>query len=80
MGEWISVEDRLPEDRGHYLVMLETDGNIGFEVHEHLIRIIYFGSTGWRLPQHYPKWIHEALKQEVTHWMPLPEPPEEEKT
>lgn len=72
MGEWISVKDRLPEERGRYLVMLKTDGRIGFEVHEHLMRILYFGSEGWRLPRHYPEWIHEALKQEVTHWMPLP--------
>ena len=57
--------------------MLKTDGNIGFEVHEHLIRILYFGSNGWRLPRHYPEWIHEALLQEVTHWMRLPEPPKE---
>ena len=79
VSEWISVENKLPQERGHYLVMLKTDGNIGFEVHEHLIRIMYFGSEGWRLPRHYPEWIHEALKQEVTHWMPLPEPPKEQK-
>ena len=72
MGEWINANDRSPEKRGRYLVMLKTDGNIGFEVHEHLIRIMYFGNEGWRLPRHYPEWIHEAIKQEVTHWMPLP--------
>ena len=77
MGEWISVEDRLPQERGRYLVMLKTDGDIGYEVHDHLIRILHFGSDGWRLPRHYPEWIHDALTQEVTHWMPLPEPPKE---
>lgn len=70
MSEWISVRDKLPEERGRYLAMLKTDGNIGFEVHDHFIRILYFGSGGWRLPRHYPEWIHAILKQEVTHWMP----------
>lgn len=65
--EWICAKDRLPEKRGRYLVMLKTDGKIGFEVHDHLHRIMYFGNQGWRLPRHYPEWIHEALKQEVTH-------------
>ena len=75
--QWVNTKDRLPADRGRYLVMLKTDGKIGFEVHEHLMRILWFGSEGWRLPRHYPEWIHEALKQEVTHWMLLPEPPKE---
>ena len=73
---WISVEDRLPDQCGHYLVMIKTDGNIGFEVHSHLIRIVYFRSDGWRLSHHFPEWIHQALKQEITHWQPLPDLPE----
>lgn len=73
--EWISVEERLPEndygkhwkERQHYLVMTEPSG---------LMRVARFGS------KEFPWWIdsHDTVMTsanyaKVTHWMPLPEPP-----
>ena len=57
--EWISVEERLPETEGKYLVCT-ANGNIGVGNF-----IDYYG-TGKRLC--FDTWA-------VTHWMPLPEPP-----
>ena len=78
MGEWINAKTRLPKERGRYLVMLKTDGNIGYEVHDHFIKILYFGNGGWRFPRFFPEWIHNTLKQEVTHWMTLPDKPKDD--
>ena len=69
--EWISVDDRLPEndygkhwkERQHYLVMTEPSG---------LMRVARFGN------KEFPWWIdsHDTVvTTKVTHWMPLPEPP-----
>ena len=58
-SEWISVDERLPETEGKYLVCT-TNGNIGVGSF-----IDYYGK-GTRLC--FDCWA-------VTHWMPLPEPP-----
>ena len=74
-SEWISVDERLPEndygkhwkERQHYLVMTEPSG---------LMRVARFGS------KEFPWWIdsHDTVMTganyaKVTHWMPLPEAP-----
>lgn len=73
MSEWISVKDRLPEDMGEVLVIVSgkphenitLDG--AYEIAE------YDPVEGWILEM-WPEWRSGV----VTHWMPLPEPPEEE--
>ena len=65
MSEWIKVDDRLPEYEGMYLCRFE-DGDIE--------TFYYFwgdedgdGDSGhWGM-----------CNCPITHWMPLPEPPEE---
>lgn len=66
MSEWISVNDRLPENR----VPVLTCGRYGIKV---LYHTYYFlmGLWGWA----DDPWIFE---NEVTHWMPIPELPKEE--
>lgn len=62
---WIPVSERLPEEWVDVLVLSEC----GFcEV------AVYLGghSNKWRVT-----WNHDMLDGDVTHWMPLPEPPEE---
>lgn len=61
-GEWISVEERMPEKEGKYLVCT-TKGNIGVGNF-----IDYYG-TGTHLC--FDGWA-------VSHWMPLPEQPKGE--
>lgn len=70
--EWVSVKDRLPEAKGHYLAIGKlnyahggtNESNDG-DARRNMV-IAYFDSTG--LFNH----------PDITHWMPLPEPPKEE--
>ena len=72
--QWISVKDRLPDYMGEVLVIVSgkphenitLDG--AYEIAE------YNPVEGWILEM-WPEWGSGV----VTHWMPLPEPPEEEK-
>lgn len=77
MSEWISVEDRLPE-LGDYSVLAWFDNGELFEqggidmVHvEDYFKDITAGFDD-EGNQAYTKWYQW---QKVTHWQPLPEPP-----
>ena len=70
---WISVEERLP-DKSHDWVLIigkwESDGGwIVPHVAEYREGIWMTNGTGWNKI--------EDLHIKITHWMPLPEPPEE---
>ena len=62
---WISVEERLPEDDDHYLVWAHDNG--AAEV------ALYYGDGEWLTDD------LENITRVITHWMPLPEPPDNEK-
>jgi len=68
VGEWVSVNDRLPEKRKAVLAYAPRYNNIWAVV---LI------DNGWNI------WAPVGTKYDpdwdgpITHWMPLPEPPEE---
>lgn len=66
VSEWISVEDRLPEKCGHYLVYIQ-----GGDVYN--IRLARYSpeKNKWRTAEAY------SYFEGITHWMPLPEPPRE---
>lgn len=67
MDKWISVKDKLPEDKNKLLIFESDNIEIGrynpskkrFELFE----LDYFGGMDW------------CKDEYVTHWMPLPEPP-----
>lgn len=70
-SEWISVDERLPETEGDYLVWNKEQKRIE-------IRFFY------RLPPNYPVESHPEIREyfgnfadykRITHWMPLPEAP-----
>ena len=77
--EWISVEDRLPDETGRYLVVKkriapdELGGN-----RTDIVILRFFVDDGFRMPTHIPDWINGEINEEVTHWMPLPEKPKGE--
>ena len=89
MNEWISVKDRLPDEEQEVLLCTretETYGRHNEKKRSYReVYIGYFDGTYWltnycygceyifRMEEKYP---NETI--EVTHWMPLPEPPKED--
>ena len=68
--EWISVEDRLPEENhdGSVNAVLVTDGFV-----QHMA---YFTRGEWRFAESGE--IKEPMWYSITHWMQLPQPPKGE--
>ena len=64
-GEWISVEHRLPEESGEYLVFGRTFGNKKPQIW--ICECISIGSV--------MGWCNNAKNPIVEAWMPLPEAP-----
>ena len=83
---WISVEDRLPEDDpnikryldGHISLMsvLVCGGSRGVNIANR----VYIKPVGipYLDEQATNEWVWSAGNEDVTHWMPLPEPPKGE--
>ena len=65
-SEWISVKDRMPE-QFVTVIGLMKEGVMPFP----MVRECYLIEDGFWFSA-----INEFV--EVTHWMPMPEPPEEE--
>ena len=65
--EWISVKDRLPE-AGEYVVCIAKRNPFSM----FMPMVARIKKNGWVNP------ITEQYISEVTHWMPLPEPPKGE--
>ena len=61
MSEWISVKDRLPE---------YGDGNVLIAYKQGGIYI-----DSW--DEEYEEWDDAGIDDDITHWMPLPEPPKD---
>ena len=70
MGEWISVKDRLPSNTEPVLVCGVRNG---IKICRYWVNRDYGGSL-----QHV--FFNNNKSVTVTHWMPLPEPPKEDKT
>lgn len=74
---WINVKDRLPEDQCARLAICFDD----ISEYEHpftpsdAMHIAFFSSGCWWLEE----WPYDSSQDncvsDVTHWMPLPEPP-----
>ena len=77
--EWISVKDRLPDETGRYLAVKKRIAPDKFGGNRTDIVILrFFVDDGFKIPTHIPDWINKEINEEVTHWMPLPEPPKGE--
>ena len=77
--EWISVKDRLPDATGRYLAVkkrIAPDALGGNRTDIVILR--FFEDSGFKMPIHIPNWINEEINEEITYWMPLPEPPKGE--
>lgn len=61
--EWVSVTEKLPEESGKYLVCTNR-GNV-------------YQTKFYSYPQEIGgHWGQKDKGKSITHWMPLPEPPE----
>ena len=65
--EWISVEDRLPEEKGRYLTANKRCGD------KIVVFDLWFGG-GFS----YVEEEDDVFDFEGTHWMPMPNPPKGE--
>lgn len=67
--KWISAEERLPEmyEDGSADIVLVTDGQF--------IHMAAYSNEKWYFAECGE--MKEPMFYKVTHWMPLPEPPEE---
>lgn len=83
IGGWISVKDRLPDAAGYECLVCAVNENYN-QTHVFTAHTGY-GEPGWwtgnvhymsRVTSPSDNRLHPALN--VTHWMPLPEPPKEE--
>ena len=65
--EWISVDDRLPDESGYYLVVYRDkyNGSISIAFDNY----VKCGAGEW--------WANE-FTHNITHWMPPPQPPKGE--
>ena len=67
-SKWIPVTERLPEKPGYYLTYWH-----GHSRPEGRVDVLNFDGTVFPWTT-----LWKAVKNEVTHWMPLPQPPEGE--
>ena len=63
--EWISVEDRLPEENGRYLACVKIS-HLAFDIPPMVVIMGYNKIHGFDTI---------SGEETVTHWMPLPEAP-----
>ena len=77
-SKWISVKDGLPnvdktKNQSEAVMVLATNGKVTRAMYYE--RAVRYGKTVYRW-----KWCWDAIyeKDDITHWMPLPEPPKGE--
>lgn len=71
--DWISVEDRLPEDDGDVLAIVSGYPTPNITLEDVMVVAAFCEGEGWYIGE-YPDWDNPI----ITYWMPLPEPPKEE--
>lgn len=64
--EWISVEDRFPDEEDKYYLIL---------INNWIVRVGMYFNGAWNVCTGV--YVTDILRPcySVTHWMPLPEPP-----
>lgn len=63
MSEWISVNNRLPDTKGNYICLFDSGVVDAFDFDPAIDSKDYWGYTAGEV---------------VTHWQPLPDPPEKD--
>lgn len=75
MREWIKCSDRLPEEGGEYLVVVEEKAGL-VSKNRYVDAASNYGDY---IDDYWNTWNDwkEGQEVHVTHWMPLPELPED---
>jgi hypothetical protein len=81
--EWISVNDRLPDESGEYFVFKKTMFGcwcdvLGFAKDGRKVDKYDFGDQRKNVWYYYDSEYGYGVSNNVTHWMPLPQPPKGE--
>ena len=73
---WIPVEERLPERNGEYIVTACDEGEPYDEIiwNDTVVVCAEYYKGCWTWEENRTEYSLDGI---VTHWMPLPEPPEE---
>ena len=66
-NNWISVEERLPEDADHEVLAID--------VNSYAIGEYHLAFYGFEMPERWCDNYRNAIQ--VTHWQPLPSPPKQ---
>ena len=86
LGKWVSVEDRLPDEHESMFYKLlgtpKWSNSMWKQESEKVLVYVSFPdgtgvvTTGCLHNSDWVTTVSKTLPQTVTHWMPLPEPPE----
>lgn len=68
VGKWIPCSERIPEHTGYYLVCDSTLVADGMRGRQDVSKFV--------IGRHGGHWYGAIRRECITHWMPLPEPPE----
>lgn len=83
MSEWISVEDRVPDEPGKYLVVVTWAPHRYVDVAHFALKLLGLHLAHDDLDDHdrWGWWDSDSEgaweRTHITHWMPLPELPKE---
>ncbi len=72
--EWIKCTDRLPSKENENIVCLINGQCILANVHDATFTLTN-GVVSFFWPRN--QWVNDRFYGKVTHWMPVPKPPEE---
>lgn len=70
--QWTNAQHRPPEKEDKYLCCFTLKNN---ERKKH--PYIYIDTVCYLLEDGKARWVHNGAEVIVTHWMPLPQPPED---
>ena len=74
MEGWINVEDKLPKEKGMYIVYVQGGNSVtGWIWYDNVVVVAEYAFGVW-----WWWWDNGTdfdITDIVTHWMPLPEPP-----
>lgn len=79
MSEWISVNDRMPSESDRYLIYSQrSEHRHNLAAYDYPYPCCKSNIAYYNVHDNFWKWssFNQDLPFPVTHWMPLPKPPE----